>query len=184
MERELLFYGNPLLRQKAEVVQEITEEIRLLVRDMIETMHVDGRGIGLAAPQIGCLLRIFVTCVPIQQQDGSWKQGVDRVYINPEILSHSEEKETRKEGCLSIPEIRIAVARPARITIRATALDGSSFTEELEALFACNFMHENDHLNGVLIVDHANHNDKKRLAPKLRQLIHQEELRAKNRCNG
>jgi peptide deformylase len=149
----ILLYGNPILRKKGETITEITDEIRQLAHDMIETMDEGGRGIGLAAQQVGKALRLFVLRRYIDGPDGKWTVSDPIVYINPKILSVSEEKWVTEEGCLSIPKLNLPVERPFRIKIESTRLDGSHVVEEIEGMNARVVLHENDHINGVLYID-------------------------------
>lgn len=166
MEFELCYFGNPSLRKKGKKIEKITPEIKKLAHDMLKAMH-EFDGIGLAAPQIGIDLRIFVTCVPILQEDGSWTEGTDRVYINPQIISISEEKEITDEACLSLPGLSVPVERPISIHIKALDEEGNEVEEHFGGLFARNFLHENDHLNGVLTIDRTPANFKKKIKPLL-----------------
>ena len=169
MKLELTYYGNPVLRKKAAAVEKFDSELTQLVENMIETMN-DLRGIGLAAPQVNVSLRIFITKVPIQEENGEWMEGKERVYINPKILSYSEENQTTNEGCISIPKLYMDVIRPRTIRIQAYDLKGNLFEDELSDLFAANFMHENDHLNGVLIIDRIDKKERARLEPLLKKI--------------
>lgn len=174
MELPLAYYGDNVLRKKVVPIAEITEEIRKLAEDMIETMRAKN-GIGLAAPQVHQSLAIFVTEVPIADNDetseeAKWLPGKVRVYINPKILNYSEEKWTNDEGCLSIPNIYGPVTRPVSIKVQATDLEGNEFTEELSWLEARCVMHENDHINGVLFIDRVKGRERTELERKLRAL--------------
>jgi peptide deformylase len=172
MKLPIAYYNDPILRQKALRVEYIDDQLRQLVTDMIETMHTNN-GIGLAAPQIHQLKTLFITCVPIQKPNGRWMSGQDRVFINPQILSLSEETQTFTEGCLSIPKISMNVTRPSTITIQATDLNGNSFQETLSGFEATNFMHEYDHLNGVLIIDYLSIEERKALGQLFNSSIEQ-----------
>jgi len=169
MRLPLLYYGNPLLRKKAEPIEEITPEIRQLALDMIETMDV-GNGIGLSAPQIGKSIRLFVLRNYIYLEDGRLGFSEPRVYINPKILSHSTHLLKDTEGCLSIPGINGEVERPDKILIEATDLEGNRFTEEVEGYNARVRMHENDHLNGVLYIDRMKPHNRHKIEAKLREI--------------
>lgn len=172
MKLELMYYGNPLLRKKAVPITEITDEIRQLVQDMRETM-IEHNGIGLAAQQIGKAISLCITEVPIpvrvseDSNEVRWNPGPLRVYINPKLIAHSEEQWTQSEGCLSIPGIYGDVTRPVHIKITATDLEGNIFEEELSWLDARAFMHENDHLNGVLCIDRVHGKERQALEPGL-----------------
>ena len=139
---EIHVLGSPVLREETKPVAEITDEIRQLVEDMFETMRA-AQGIGLAAPQVGRLERVAVVDVdndPI-------------VLINPEIIAESG-SERAEEGCLSIPDIYGDVDRAARVTVRATNLDGKTFEREASELLARAFQHEIDHLHGKMFIDY------------------------------
>lgn len=174
MELPLAYYGDPVLRKKGCPVEEITDEIRQLVNDMIDTMRAND-GIGLAAPQVHRSLTLFVTEIPIPSKDevtgeGKWLPGPVRVFINPTITALSEEQVTNEEGCLSIPEVHGPVTRPVAIKIKATDLDGKEFEEEFQWLDARCFMHENDHINGVLFIDRIHGKARTEMESQLRAL--------------
>lgn len=135
---------NPILRQKANKVSSITPEIKELVFNMVKTMDAND-GIGLAAPQIGKSLQIFV-----MRPDSS--QEV-MALINPEIIKTSFKKISFEEGCLSLPNITRKVKRAAKIVIRALNLEGQSVEIQAKELTARVIQHEIDHLNGILIID-------------------------------
>ena len=146
--REVLQFPDPRLKMISQPVGEITDAIRALTRDMFEVMY-DEPGIGLAAPQVGEAIRLFVI-------DTEWSdEGADRcpqVMINPEFI-HTEGKITWEEGCLSVPDYVADVERSARVTIRATDLEGKEIVEEAEGLRAVCLQHEFDHLDGKLFID-------------------------------
>jgi peptide deformylase len=146
--REVLQFPDPRLKRVSEPVTEITDAIRELARDMCEVMY-DEPGIGLAAPQVGEALRMFVI-------DTEWSnEGIDRnpvVMINPELLSR-EGRITWEEGCLSVPDYNAEVERSARVVVRAIDLDGKEIVEEAEGLRAVCLQHEYDHLDGILFID-------------------------------
>lgn len=160
MKLPLAYYGNPILRQKVKRIDIIDDELRQLVADMADTVEAYN-GVGLAAPQIGKSIAIFITLVPRYIDENTTLPGELRVFINPKILSYSEELWACQEGCLSIPKFWDVVERPFKVTVEATDLNGNRFTEEFEEYDAHVIMHENDHLNGVLFVD--------RLPPKRRK---------------
>lgn len=162
MKLPIIYFGDPILRKKGAIVPEITDEIRQLIDDMIETMD-DVNGLGLAAPQVNRSLALFMTRVPIEGPDDTWTEGKLRVFINPKIIAYSEELWSCTEGCLSIPGLYEEVLRPMKVTVRATDVNGQEFVEEFMGLEAHAVMHENDHINGVLFID--------RLPPKLRKEI-------------
>lgn len=135
--------GDDLLRKSSKPVREMTPRLRKLIEDMLDTMY-DDEGVGLAAPQVGILKRVFV----IDIGEGPL------VFINPEILE-TEGEQTGYEGCLSIPGKHAKVTRPMKVRVRALNRDMEEFTLEGEELLARAICHENDHLNGILYVDKA-----------------------------
>ncbi len=166
---KILIYGHPTLRTRCEPVKVIDDEIRRLAADMIYTSDLSN-GIGLAAPQVGYPIRMFVIRNYIDQPDGTWAVSEPMVFINPRLYNPSEETEIDAEGCLSLPGIRVDVERPVRITIEATNLDGEKFVQELSGLNARTRMHENDHINGVLSIDRATSKERRRVEPYLRKM--------------
>ncbi|MBS0628014.1 MAG: peptide deformylase [Verrucomicrobia bacterium] len=165
----IVYYGQKILRTKCSEVLNITPEIVQLVADMIETMDAKN-GVGIAAPQVGRDLRIFIARDYQEKEDGETELLAPKVYINPKILSKSEEVCIETEGCLSIPGIREEVERPVSIVIEAKDLEGNLFTEALIGYDARIRMHENDHLNGVLFIDRLSSLKKKKIAPFLRKI--------------
>ena len=130
-----------ILRKKAKTVEKIDERLKLLISDMIDTMH-QADGVGLAAPQVGILKRIVV----IDVGDGV------HALINPKIISRSGE-EIDYEGCLSIPGIRGQVKRPASVVVKALDRDGREIELKADGLLARAVCHETDHLEGILFID-------------------------------
>jgi peptide deformylase len=146
--RTILHYPDKRLRQKAEPIREITPEIRTLVEDMLETMYA-APGVGLAAPQIGVPLRLFV--IDVAPADAP---SDPKVFINPEIV-RTEGTTTWEEGCLSFPGLHEEIERAETVTMRAQDLDGKTFEVTGEELLAIAMQHEFDHLEGVLMIDHV-----------------------------
>lgn len=168
----LSYYGDPVLRKKALPVEEITDEILQLAQDMIETMESQD-GLGLAAPQVGHSIRLFIICVPeksSEEEDAEMVKGVPEVFINPKLSSPSDETGVFLEGCLSIPKVYGDVVRPMTIHVEAMNLEGEIFERELTDLEARVVMHENDHINGVLFVDRIKGKERKVLEPQLREV--------------
>lgn len=162
----LQYYGSKILRTQSRPILEITQQIRQLAADMIETMHAI-EAIGLAANQVGETVAMFVTTV---EPDGSSQYGVNRIYINPKIISYSSEKQYEQEGCMSIPGIYIPVERPMYVKIEAQDLYGKVFQLDLAALGSANFCHENDHLNGVLHIDRISTKQRRAIDASLRAI--------------
>jgi len=169
MKLPLAYYGNPILRKKGSAVVVIDEKIHELVKDMVETMEAND-GCGLAAPQVHLSLNLFITCIPQYVDKKTVLPGERRVFINPKIISYSEEVWPCKEACLSIPGLREMVVRPLKVTVQATDLEGKGFEESFSGFDAHVIMHENDHINGVLFIDRLSAQRKKELAHSLREI--------------
>ncbi len=169
MPLKLTYYGNPVLRKKAAPVKKVTAEIKQLIKDMFETMHIQN-GIGLAGPQVDQLLSIFVCEVPVQDEEGNWEPGEPRVFINPKILEYSDEEDLSDEGCLSIPGLRGEVWRPTHVTVEALDVNGKKFKISLSGLEARNAFHEIDHLNGTLYIDRMDKKERKKIEKTLRDI--------------
>ncbi|MBX3730183.1 MAG: peptide deformylase [Candidatus Sumerlaeia bacterium] len=152
-------YGDPILREKAQPVAVVTDELRQLAVDMGETMYA-ANGIGLAANQIGRLERILVLDV-VQTDDGPGKPRKRQrtnerqleVYLNPEIVDSGIEDDSYSEGCLSIPGLEGDVFRPLRITLRWMDLEGANHQADFDGMRARVLQHEIDHLDGILFID-------------------------------
>jgi len=156
--RPILIHPDPRLKSVAKPVATITDEVRELAGDMLETMY-DAPGIGLAAPQVGVLSRLIVMdCV--RDKDAPPRPIV---LVNPQITWTSEERSIYEEGCLSIPEQYGEVERPAEVTVRWIDRDGREQQEDFAGLWATCVQHEVDHLDGKLFIDY--------LKPLRRQLI-------------
>ena len=150
-------YGDPVLRKEAEDVEQNMEGLRELIDNMWETMY-KAEGVGLAAPQIGQSLRLFVVDgSPFGEGDGGDAGCKDfkRVMINPVVFDLSEETSSMDEGCLSIPGVREPVSRPERVGVEYYDQDWNLVEEHLEGLAARIVQHENDHLDGTMIPDHV-----------------------------
>jgi peptide deformylase len=149
--RPILIIPDTRLRQVAEPVASIDQEIGTLVEDMFETMY-KAPGIGLAAPQIGVLKRVLVLDVAKRRNEEASSEPM--AFINPVITWASEEISSYEEGCLSIPDFYESVERPT--VIRVAYIDPTGASKEIEAdgILATCLQHEIDHLNGVLFIDH------------------------------
>ena len=148
MIRSILCYPDKRLREPARDVVVFDSELHALIDDMAETMYA-APGVGLAAPQIGIPKRLFIVDVATDDDEPSDL----RVFINPEIIA-TEGDTTFNEGCLSFPGIREDIDRAERVTVRALDKDGNPFELEADGLLAIAIQHENDHLNGKLMIDH------------------------------
>ncbi len=165
----ILYVPDPRLRAKAKPVEPNDPRIPALAERMLATMY-KAPGIGLAAPQVGELLRLVVVDVHPEEKP------VPMVLVNPEIVAASTELATREEGCLSLPNQFAEVTRPARVKVRWTDLTGARKEVEADGLLAACLQHEIDHLNGVLFVDHISALKRNMLLRKLAK-----ELKAKAR---
>ena len=150
--REIIILPDKQLRLVSRSIQKVTPEVRRLADDMFETMYA-APGIGLAAIQVGQPVRLITMDLAKKEENGEVNPQ-PRVFINPEILSSSEETSIYEEGCLSIPEYYEEVERPARVRVRFTDLDGKVHEEDAEGIYATCIQHEVDHLNGVLFIDY------------------------------
>lgn len=147
--REILTVPDPRLKQVSKPVEGgVTDEIRALMDDMLETMY-DAPGIGLAAIQIGVPLRVIVMDLAREGEEPA-----PRYFVNPEILETVEEKQPYEEGCLSVPDVFNEIERPARCRIRYLDYDGKQVDEWAEDLYAVCIQHEMDHLEGTLFIDY------------------------------
>ncbi|MCI5052911.1 MAG: peptide deformylase [Simkaniaceae bacterium] len=168
---DLVFYDDPRLRVKCKRVEEINDEIKKLVSDMIETMVHDNRSIGLAAPQVGADVRIFVATLGEFDSEGKVHYDPPQAYINPVLSEPSQELVEYEEFCMSIPDVGVDVVRPNAITLEWMDLEGKMHKERYEGFKARMVMHENDHLNGVLTIDRAPRRKRMALKPQLRKVI-------------
>ena len=178
MIREIVIFGDPVLRKKCADVGEVSEEIRSLVDDMVETMR-DAEGIGLAAPQVGVPLQLAIVdvshdpeCISYLRVDGEdavLEDIMPLVFINPKLSPHGD-KDVMSEGCLSFPDIRGDVTRPFELKATLSDLDGRTMTIETDGLLARAIQHETDHLNGVLFVERMSTATKIALRGKIRRM--------------
>ena len=145
---EIRQYPDPILRQQAKAVESINGDLQRLIDDMIETLY-EAPGLGLAAPQVGESLRLFVYDLSVAEEG---KQRLPLVLINPELVS-KEGEASEDEGCLSVPEYRESVRRAARAVVRGMGREGKEITVEGQGLLAKLFQHEMDHLDGKLFID-------------------------------
>lgn len=145
----VVVWPDPRLRQETRPVTEITDEVRTLYRNLVDTMYAQN-GLGIAAVQIGDPTRMFIVEPALAGHD---EKDDPVAFINPEILWTSEETEKSDEGCLSFPGVYVQVDRPLRARVRAMGMDGAMFEVEGEGLFARCLLHENDHLTGRILVD-------------------------------
>jgi peptide deformylase len=155
-------YGDPVLRTPAERVEVFDEALVSEAHEMARLMD-DGRGVGLAAPQLGRLRRLIVV-QPYEDQPV-------HALVNPEVISRGDEEEVAPEGCLSIGEVTVDVPRAVAIRIRAQDLNGTQFEADLEGFAARVVQHEIDHLDGVLILDRATPEARRAALAELRESL-------------
>ena len=149
-------FGHDILRQKAKPVAEVTDAVRQLVRDMLESMYA-AKGVGLAAEQVGHTESVCVIDVPRDAEKEDCREwnatiAMPLVLINPEITA-TEGKQRNEEGCLSFPEIGAPITRADKVTVAYTDLAGVRQTVSARGLLSRAIQHEVDHLNGVLLID-------------------------------
>ncbi len=168
--REIVLLGDPILRESAREVEAFDEELKVLVRDMFETM-VAAEGAGLAAPQVGVPLRVFVA--DVRDEDG---EGIRRfALVNPRIVSAADEEDRAAEGCLSIPGVSEVVSRPSAVVVEAFDPEGRPVRVEAEGILARVLQHELDHLDGVLFIDRISALKRRMVLKKYRKLREKEE---------
>jgi peptide deformylase len=157
--RRIRVYGDPVLREKAREVEEIDEAVRAVAQDLLDTLREGEDGVGLAATQIGEDVRVIAVAAP----DEAGKRTAARALVNPRVVEKGGRILAEEEGCLSVPGLYEVVKRPERIRVRALTLEGEEIDEEHTGMAARVFLHEVDHLDGVLFVD--------RVSPLRRALI-------------
>lgn len=147
------------LRQKTSPVKDINGEIRTIVTEMLELMRAE-KGVGLAGPQVGIPMRIFVTHT---------EKDEARVFINPAIVWTSQEQVEYEEGCLSLPGLYADVVRPERIKVQAWNEKGKAFTLSASGMLARVIQHEYDHLQGMLFIDRINESRREKIFEKMKK---------------
>lgn len=164
---QIFHYPEPVLKQVAAPVPEIDDSLRILARDMAETMYA-APGVGLAAPQVGISLRLVVIdCAP--------KDAPPELLtcVNPEIVG-AEGQTHEEEGCLSVPGFYAKVPRSARVTVRYLDLEGKTVERQADGLLAIALQHEIDHLNGILFIDHLSPLKKGIFRKKYQKIVEQQ----------
>ena len=165
----LVISPDPLLKQVSKKVEKIDDELQSFMKDMVSTMYNE-HGVGLAAVQVGRLIRVLVMDIDYEIEDDGHvhdgccgssscdgvkvKNGNPRYFINPEIIEFSDEISSFNEGCLSFPGARSMVDRPKKVKVKYLDLNGKEKIEEMDGLLATCIQHEMDHLNGITFVDH------------------------------
>ena len=159
--RKILTEPDPFLRQKSENVQEVNDDIRLLMDDMVETMY-DAPGIGLAAIQIGVPKRVIV--IDLSKND---EKKNPQYFVNPEIITKSQKDASYEEGCLSVPNQFAEISRPDTCKVKFLNYNGEEKILEAKGLLATCIQHEMDHLEGILFIDYLSKLKKSMIIKKL-----------------
>ena len=159
-------FPDPVLRERAKPVDQITPELLRSIDDMAETMYA-APGVGLAANQVGVLHRVFIIDIASEDEPSDL-----HVFINPQIV-HREGELTWNEGCLSFPGVSETVERSAKVRVQALDRTGTPFELEAEGLLAVAIQHENEHLDGELMIDH--------LGPVRRRLVQRQLAKHRSR---
>lgn len=174
---EVTKYGHPVLREKGKRIERVTEEIRQLVANMIETMRAED-GVGLAAQQVGHAVMLTVIDVSSSERpsqliiDGeslNIPASMPLVLLNPKITK-PEGEQIASEGCLSVPDINAQIRRAEKVTVRATGLNGKELVFDCTGLLSRAAQHEIDHLNGILFTDRMDAATRVSLAGKLKKM--------------
>ncbi|MFW6157357.1 MAG: peptide deformylase [Balneolaceae bacterium] len=166
----IVTYDDEILHQPARKVRQNSEDLQRLIDDMFETMH-QAEGVGLAAPQVGKLLRLFVADAdPMIEEEESHKKRGPIVAINPELVFKADEEVEMDEGCLSIPGVSAPVKRPEKITMRYLDREFNEKELTIDGWWARVLQHEYDHLEGILFLDHLSLFKRKMLSSKLKEI--------------
>lgn len=169
----IVAYGDPILKQRAKEISSSSKDFEILLKNMWETMYA-ANGVGLAAPQVGKSLRLFIVDgspfsveASLTEDEKNELKGFKKVFINPKILQKSDDLENFNEGCLSIPDVRGDVTRPTTIKIKYQNQYFKEITEHISGLPSRIVQHEYDHLEGILFTDKLSALKKKLLKNKL-----------------
>ena len=169
----IVAYGDPILKQRAKEISSSSKDLEILLKNMWETMYA-ANGVGLAAPQVGKSLRLFIVDgspfsveASLTEDEKNELKGFKKVFINPKILQKSDDLENFNEGCLSIPDVRGDVTRPTTIKIKYQNQYFKEITEHISGLPSRIVQHEYDHLEGILFTDKLSALKKKLLKNKL-----------------
>jgi len=169
MKLEIKYYPDPILKKMAKEITDITDDIKKIAYDMIETMDAYN-GVGLSANQIGLALKILVLRPEIKDEKGDFALGDPEIYINPILSNPSKEKDVMVEGCLSFPGLHLEIERPIKIHVEALDINGEKVSEDFHNFKARVIMHENDHLQGKTFNERAKKKDKEHIKQFLKEL--------------
>lgn len=165
----IVAYGDPVLKREADEIEENYPHLQELIDNMYETMY-NAEGVGLAAPQIGKSIRLFVVDASPFEEDEPQLKGFKKTFINPIIVEEEGKEWAFSEGCLSIPAIREEVKRKPKVTIEYYDENFNLLEETYEGLAARVIQHEYDHIEGILFTDHINPLKRRLLASKLNNI--------------
>lgn len=167
--RDIRLFGDPILRQESREVTAFDAHLRRLATDMLETMR-DAPGVGLAAPQVGVLKRLFTWEIVFEEEeeDGATTTEGGAV-VNPVLLDQADEQQRGEEGCLSFPGLFFPLERPRRATVRWQDLTGEERVTEVDGFTARVWLHEMDHLDGILFIDHLARHDRQDALRRMRE---------------
>ncbi len=163
-------YGHPLLRKVSEEIDQNYPQLEQLILNMYDTMYAS-EGVGLAAPQIGLNIRLFIIDATPYAKETKEQYPLKRTFINPKILNETGEHHDFEEGCLSIPDIREKVSRQTKVTLQFQDEQFQTHTEEFEGMMARIIQHEYDHLEGIMFVDHISNIRKMLLRKRLNDIV-------------
>jgi len=152
--RRIVYLGEPVLREQAGAIEEISDDVVALAQDLVETM-LEADGLGLAAPQIGEARRVIAVRVVGEDREDEGDRPRVVVLINPEIVATSDEREEGTEGCLSLPTLQGQVERHVGVEVKAVGVDGEEIVVSAEGIVARALQHEIDHLDGIVFIDRA-----------------------------
>ena len=176
----MYIFGQPVLRKVAEEVEEGTPKLKELIQNMFETLR-KSEGVGLAAPQVGLSMRLFIVDLDCLSEDHPEFKGYLKTFINPEIVEESEEQISYEEGCLSVPGIHENVKRPKKVLVNYLDEDFKEHEEWFDGFPARVIQHENDHLDGKMFIDHLGPLRKQMLKSKLVAMT-KNKFRASYKC--
>lgn len=165
----IVAYGDPVLKQVANDIDAEYPNLKQLIEDMENTME-KASGVGLAAPQIGLSIRLFIIDSTLMMDEGEEDKGIREVFINAEMIEETGTEWAFEEGCLSIPDIREDVYRKDTITIKYLDKDFKEHTKTFDGMTARVIQHEYDHIEGILFIDHLKPLKKKLLNKRLRRI--------------
>lgn len=165
----IVAYGDPVLKQVANDIDAEYPNLKQLIEDMENTME-KASGVGLAAPQIGLSIRLFIIDSTLMMDEGEEDTGIREVFINAEMIEETGTEWAFEEGCLSIPDIREDVYRKDTITIKYLDKDFKEHTKTFDGMTARVIQHEYDHIEGILFIDHLKPLKKKLLNKRLRRI--------------